>query len=130
MTIERLKKSKQESEERARRQAQERQEAAGLIHGRGSADGRQWALDHAEYDVLVRLKVLEPSSNSDNRARPNTPSTVTEFVRLILPNHSAMEFWATLGKKPSDPDVNSTAYWNGFIEGALAVLDEVEADDL
>jgi len=100
-----------------------------LAHGRGQADGTEWAMESAEYGELKRLadgwQGVESTETNDAYGAPGV------FQRMISEDRKAdrsdvSAFWTDLGKEDDDPDAYSAEYWDGFIEGALEVFEKID----
>lgn len=111
--IERLKKSKADYAKEA--------------SDRGHADGVRWAQHKAEYGELKRLSEnWEQSETTETEDALGAPGV---FGRMISNDEfgrlSINDFWTNNGSDESG-DQYSFEYWDGFVEGALEVFDQVE----
>ena len=103
--IERLRASKKQNSERE--------------HAEGVKFGKEWALEHADYDELQRVSVLRESNNGEE----------VEGYHLTLainddgdPNNSEIEETMDRVIGVEYPSISMVA---GFIEGAGEIFDEV-----
>ena len=97
---------------------------------RGHADGTTWAMEDAEYGELKRLADSWPNVETTETADAHGAPGV--FLGMVLePDERAdrmaiNDFWVNLGKDSDDQDEYSSDYWDGFVEGALAVFEKVD----
>ena len=113
-TIERLRASRQKSEEKAG-------EA-------GEDDGRKWASNTAEAEELSRLEGLYDPHNWD--ITDGLPEARDVYYGMHSEDdgdwQSADEFWENVADLKTIAPINHCAYVRGFVEGALEVWEEVK----
>jgi len=107
--IERLRKSKND--------------AADQAHVDGIKDGRRWAEIMAEYPELIALKAIRDGETPIDDYANALWATLKEF------NYSVEELgdgWEQYANWRSDEQPALPRYFEGWLDGAMAVLDEVE----
>lgn len=112
--IERLRKSKESFLEEAKE--------------RGRSEGTSWAMHQAEYAELQRLATdweqMESTETGDAFGAPGV------FLRIIaadghVDRQDIDDFWTNLDAEVPE-DQYSSDFWDGFIEGALEVFDQLD----
>ena len=99
-------------------------------HERGRSAGAYWAADRAEYGELKRLAdsadQLTDLDTIDALGAPGIVIRVIESEAEFAGRQSIADFWVNLGFDKNDDDLYSAAWWEGFVEGAVELFDNVD----
>ena len=94
---------------------------------RGRNAGATWASQNAEYGELKLLddnwQQVESCETDDAFG---APGVFLGMIGMDVGRQDINEFWSNLGFEVNDPDQYSAEWWDGFVEGALEVFQEVE----
>ncbi|MGE0182084.1 MAG: hypothetical protein AB7F91_14505 [Parvularculaceae bacterium] len=85
------------------------------LEAEGTADGKEWASENADYGEMQRML-------SDRFQHAEDPHDIAE---CISPSEHAGDFWQRIAGDDYELKVSEPAYVNGFVNGAMGVFKEV-----